>query len=132
MSDNNDVESRNSTLSNSELIKMQRDMRKRKKRKIVIIVLICVAAAFALIAVLIGMAINAINDMINKTYLNVEQATATRTSLSQYVESGGGIGPDFRCDLRHQRKDRFGRRAAAKRVIPGVERFFHEERELFG
>lgn len=93
MSDNNDVESRNSTLSNSELIEMQRDMRKRKKRKIVIIVLICVAAAFALIAVLIGMAINAINDMINKTYLNVEQATATRTSLSQYVESGGGIGP---------------------------------------
>lgn len=93
MSDNNDVESRNSTLSNSELIKMQRDMRKRKKRKIVIIVLICVAAAFALIAVLIGMAINAINDMINKTYLNVEQASATRTSLSQYVEGGGGIGP---------------------------------------
>ncbi|MBO4578526.1 MAG: HlyD family efflux transporter periplasmic adaptor subunit [Clostridiales bacterium] len=92
MSENPVDESRNSTKSNTELIKMQRDMRKRKKRKIIIIVLISVVAVFALIVFLISMAMNAINDMINKTYLNVEQAQVTRSDLSQYVESGGGIG----------------------------------------
>lgn len=92
MSENIVPESRNSAKSNTELIKMQRDLRKRKKRKIIIIVLISVVAVFALIAVLIGMAMNAINDMINKTYLNVEQAQVERTDLSQYVETGGGIG----------------------------------------
>ncbi len=93
MSEKTDAESRNSTLSNSELIRMQRDMRKRKKRKVIIIVLICVVAVFALIAVGIGMAVNAINDMINKTYLSVEEVSVEKTSLSQYVEGGGGIGP---------------------------------------
>ena len=85
-------DSRNSALSNSELIKMQRDMRRRKKRKVIIIVLISVIVVFAGIAVLIGLAMNAINDMLNKTYLNVEEIRVERNSLSSFVEGDGGMG----------------------------------------
>ncbi|MBP5655453.1 MAG: HlyD family efflux transporter periplasmic adaptor subunit [Clostridiales bacterium] len=92
MSDNAVNDSRDSVVSNSELIKMQRDMRRRKKRKVIIIVLIVVVVVFVGIAVLIGLAMNAINDMLNKTYLNVEEVKVERGSLSSYVQGDGGMG----------------------------------------
>ena len=92
MSDNIAVDSTNSVVSNTELIKMQRDMRRRKKRKIIIIVLVAVVVVFVGIALLISLAMSKINEMINKTYFSVEEGKASRTSISEYVEGEGGIG----------------------------------------